>query len=109
MSNTFEIWALALLGWFGYNLIVFYIEKNKHDEENAPFNYNEFFLKHWDNWLFTLFFAIPMVYYGPDIHEALMHSLGLDFEWKDGFYAGPGVFAELLIWAYKKFRNNLKD
>lgn len=114
-------WLLASYGWLGYNLLVFFIEKQAADRKQKAFNYKLFIEGHWDNWLVTAFFAAPVVYYGPDIHATIMdilHAMGIAWEikWNDIFYAGPGAFVEILYWGYlygtdwiKGKRKNLKE
>jgi hypothetical protein len=105
--QTIEIWSIALFGWLGFNILVFYIEKNKADSQDIHFNYRHFYETHWDNWAVTLFFAIPIVYYGPQIHYAIMHVFSMEYKWHDIFYAGPGIFVEFLVWAIKEINKKL--
>lgn len=107
-----ETWALALFGWLGYNLIVFYIEKNAADEKDEPFNYVHFKNTHWDNWLVTFVFAIPIVYWGHELHDGVVsyifvHAFGLEIPWHDVYYMGPGIFVEMLVWGIKKLKEKL--
>jgi hypothetical protein len=105
--ETLEIWIIALFGWAGFNILVFYIEKNKSDEQDIEFNYRHFADTHWDNWFVTLFFAVPIVYYGPEIHQGIMELTGWDIKWNMIFYAGPGIFVEILVWGLKEINKKL--
>lgn len=107
MISIYEIWAIALFGWLGFNVLIFYMEKNKADDKDEHFDYKHFYETHWDNWLVTLLFAIPIVYYGPQIHNAIMHLTGWEFKWHDIFYAGPGIFVEFLVWGIKEINKKL--
>ena len=110
--TTLEIWALAFCGWLGYNILVFYIEKNAADDLDKPFDYIHYYNTHWDNWIVTFLFAIPIVYWGPDLHSGIISKLfvsigGVEIPWNNAYYAGPGVFVEMLVWGYKKLKQKL--
>lgn len=105
--QTPEIWIIALFGWLGFNVLIFYMEKNKADDEDRHFNYQHFVDTHWDNWAVTLLFSVPIVYYGPHIHEAIMNLTGWDIKWHNMFYAGPGIFVEILVWGLKEINKRL--
>lgn len=99
-------WLIALYGWVAYNMFFFFIEKEKADKKYKKFNLLFFFNTHWDNWVITLIFSIPIVYYGEQIHGLIMsftESLfGFKVQWYDIFYAGPGPLVELIYFIATK-------
>lgn len=101
-------WAIAIYGWFGYNLLAWFIQKQKADRKKQKFNYLQYADTHVDNWVVTLFFAAPVVYFGPEIHATVIHMIDvitpwdIKMPWSDVFYAGPGPFVELLYFFASK-------
>jgi hypothetical protein len=97
-------WFIALYGWAGLNIIIFWIQKQKADKSGQDFNYWNFFKTHVDDWAVTLFFVVPVVSDGPDIHKFTMQILNyispveINIPWYNFFYAGPGLLAQTLYW-----------
>lgn len=93
-------WLIALSGWFGYNLLVWFFQKQTADRKGQRFDYRHFASTHVDDWIVTFVFCVPIVYYGPLIHEFIMAVLNLyvdwHIKWYDIFYAGPGPLVEFL-------------
>lgn len=101
-------WSIALYGWMAYNLIVWYVEKQKSDRTSTSFDWPKYFTTHYDDWIVTLFFAYPVVERGPEIHQLILtlidviSPVDVNIPWSDVFYAGPGPLVQLLYFLATK-------
>ena len=102
MTHETLHYALALFGWFLYNLLIFNVSKDKVDNENKRFNYKAYVSKHWDNWLFTLCLAPVLVYYMADLIVLFSQWLERDVPELEIYYLGSGVLTEIVYYLLSK-------
>lgn len=101
---------IALLGWIGWNVIIFRIDKDKKDDEGTTFPLKQYALQSYDNWLSSLVMVPILVYIG---HKGLnlpgsLFGFDKDIAWSDLYYLGAGFFTEVIIWAIKKYQASRK-
>ena len=101
---------ISLIGWLGWNLAIFRIDKDKYDDQNQTFPLHQYILQSWDNWLFSLV-GVPILLYigdkGLDLPGSIF-GFDKDLAWSDIYYLGSGFFTEAIIWAIKKYQASRK-
>lgn len=101
---------ISLIGWLGWNIIIFRIDKDRYDDIGNEFPLRQYFLQSWDNWLASLI-MVPVLLYVGDRGLNLPGSVfgfDKDMAWSDIYYLGAGFFTEAIIWAIKKYQASKK-
>lgn len=101
---------IAFVGWLGWNIIIFRIDKDQNDDQKIPFPFKQYALQSYDNWLSSLV-MIPVLLYIGDKGLNLPGSIfgfDHDLQWQDLYYLGAGFFTEVIIWAIKKYKASRK-
>jgi len=101
---------ISLIGWLGWNIIIFRIDKDQYDDQKLAFPLRQYILQSWDNWLASLVMVPVLMYIG---HRGLnlpgsIFGFGEDVAWSDLYYLGSGFFTEAIIWAIKKYKASRK-
>lgn len=94
--------AAALFGWLAWTVVMLRIYK---DENEKTFNIGAYFSENWDNALSSLVFIPVLLYLG---HVQFNFGDVLEsgaLQWKDAYYVASGFIVELVIMAYKKWKN----
>jgi len=91
----------ALFGWVAWTIIMLRVFK---DENEKTFTLKTYFVENWDNALSSLVFIPVLLFLG---HEKFNMGdiTGNSFEWKDAYYVFSGFAVELIIMAWKKWKN----
>lgn len=97
---------IALVGWLGWNIVIFRIDKDQHDDQKIDFPLKQYFLQSWDNWLSSLIMVPVLLYIGDrGLHlPGSIFGFDGDMAWSDLYYLGAGFFTEAIIWAIKKYK-----
>ena len=77
------------------------LAKDPLDKKGKRFNFNEYWIKNWDNMLVTLLLTIIWIILGPQIFEMYSDKL-----WLDLIYLASPMFCQKVIEYIKKFVNN---
>ncbi len=93
----------AFFGSFLYNLAIFVVAKNNCDKAEVDFPYRKYFKYNWDNWLLTIFVAVPLVWFMPDILKLINDKLGYGVPESPVIYLASGPLSELLIFFILKW------
>lgn len=101
---------IALVGWLGWNVMIFHIDKDQYDDKGVDFPLKQYFLQSWDNWLASLVMVPALLYIGNKGLDLPGSVFGFDkdISWSDLYYLGSGFFTELIIWAIKKYKASRK-
>lgn len=98
--------SAALFGWLAFNVILFRVAKDEYDDQDKTFPIKKYFSYVWDNWLASLVMIPVLLYIGG-------RGLGITFDgnnlaWNDAYYPASGFITELVIVAWKKWKNKNK-
>lgn len=96
--------AAAVFGWLAFNVLLFRIEKDQADDAGQHFNLGKYVQKTWDNWLASFFFIPVLLFIGYNRLEIGMID-AQSFKWSDLYYLCSGFAAEVVIVAWKKWKN----
>jgi len=94
----------TFFGWLAFNVIMFRIEKDAFDDRGENFPLWKYMARVWDNWLASGV-MIPVIlfvgYRQLDINPLVEGVHG----WNDLYFLNAGFAPELLIVAWKKWKN----
>ncbi len=100
---------ITIIGWLAWNWFWFTVEKDKSDDLNEAFDFQDYRKKHWENWVFSALLIPILLFYGS-------RGLGLDvfgipnfehLQWSDAFYPCVGLFSDIVGMALKWSRKKL--
>lgn len=93
-SNLFG----TFIGWLVFNVVMWRIEKNKHDKLHKPFNLGQYARETYDEWI-TSAVCVPLILW-IGYRSLSLNPLaegGAAIEWNDLYYLGAGVAPEAII------------
>ncbi len=101
---------ISLVGWIGWNVLIFHIDKDRYDDQGIKFPLGQYIMQSWDNWLASLVMVPILLYVGSKglSLPGTLFAIDHDMAWSDLYYLGSGFFTECIIWAVKKYQASRK-